>query len=237
MFGSVEQGIGWGDAGPEPGYFPFYIGLMLSAASVANGVLTVVRWQALSIAFVSRSAFRQVLSVFIPTAFIPGISGQLYAQFAVAVSVSMIISAINALTLSPALCSLILKHRKKPTGVMGWMQSRIDKTRDGYTKVVTPMARRGIVALLLVVGFAAATGGIGSMVPSGFLPDEDQGAFMAEVQLPDAASTNRTLAAVEEVEKTIANRPWKQSVFTVSGYSLIDGLALPNRALVVVELK
>jgi len=178
-----------------------------------------------------------LLSVFIPTAFIPGISGQLYAQFAVAVSVSMIISAINALTLSPALCSLILKHRKKPTGVMGWMQSRIDKTRDGYTKIVTPMARRGIVALLLVVGFAAATGGIGSMVPSGFLPDEDQGAFMAEVQLPDAASTNRTLAAVEEVEKTIANRPWKQSVFTVSGYSLIDGLALPNRALVVVELK
>ena len=178
-----------------------------------------------------------LLSVFIPTAFIPGISGQLYAQFAVAVSVSMIISAINALTLSPALCSLILRHRKKPTGVMGWMQGRIDRTRDGYTKLVTPLARRGIVALLLVVGFAAATGGIGSMVPSGFLPDEDQGAFMAEVQLPDAASTNRTLAAVEEVEKTIANRPWKQSVFTVSGYSLIDGLALPNRALVVVELK
>jgi hydrophobe/amphiphile efflux-1 (HAE1) family protein len=178
-----------------------------------------------------------LLSVFIPTAFIPGISGQLYSQFAVAVSVSMIISAINALSLSPALCSLILRHRKKPTGVMGWMQGRIDKTRDGYTKVVTPLARRGIIALLLVVGFAAATGGIGSLVPSGFLPDEDQGAFMAEVQLPDAASTNRTLAAVEEVEKTIADKPWKQSVFTVSGYSLIDGLALPNRALVVVELK
>ena len=178
-----------------------------------------------------------LLSVFIPTAFIPGISGQLYAQFAVAVSVSMIISAINALTLSPALCSLILRHRKKPTGVIGWMQSGIDKTRDGYTKLVTPLARRGIVALLLVLGFAAATGGIGSMVPSGFLPDEDQGAFMAELQLPDAASTNRTLAAVEEVEKTIAGRPWLQSMFTVSGYSLIDGLALPNRALVVVELK
>ncbi|KII29278.1 MULTISPECIES: tripartite tricarboxylate transporter TctB family protein [Pseudomonas] len=72
MFGSVEQGIGWGDAGPEPGYFPFYIGLMLSAASVANGVLTVVRWQALSIAFVSRSAFKQVLSVFIPIALFVG---------------------------------------------------------------------------------------------------------------------------------------------------------------------
>ncbi|MCK8664936.1 tripartite tricarboxylate transporter TctB family protein [Pseudomonas azerbaijanoccidens] len=68
MFGSVEQGIGWGDAGPEPGYFPFYIGLLLSAASVANGVLTLVRWQALSVAFVNRDAFKQVLSVFVPIA-------------------------------------------------------------------------------------------------------------------------------------------------------------------------
>ncbi|MEI7871063.1 MAG: multidrug efflux RND transporter permease subunit [Alphaproteobacteria bacterium] len=178
-----------------------------------------------------------LLSVFIPTAFIPGISGQLYSQFAVAVSVSMVISAINALSLSPALCSLILRHRKKPRGVMAWLQNGIDKSRDGYVRVVTPIARRGFIALLLVAGFVAATGGIGSLVPSGFLPDEDQGAFMAELQLPDAASTNRTLAALEEVEKTIAGRPWLQSMFTVSGYSLIDGLALPNRALVVVGLK
>ncbi|WP_330215520.1 tripartite tricarboxylate transporter TctB family protein [Pseudomonas sp. AM8] len=72
MFGSVEQGIGWGDSGPEPGYFPFYIGLLLSAASVGNGVLTVVRWHALSVSFVSRHAFRQVLSVFIPFALFVG---------------------------------------------------------------------------------------------------------------------------------------------------------------------
>ena len=178
-----------------------------------------------------------LLSVFIPTAFIPGISGQLYSQFAVAVSVSMVISAINALTLSPALCSLILRHKKKPTGVIAWMQNGIDKTRDGYVRIVTPLARRGIVAILLVAGFVLATGGVGSLVPSGFLPDEDQGAFMAEVQLPDAASTNRTLGAVEQVEKTIQGKPWLQSVFTVSGYSLLDGLALPNRALVVVAMK
>ncbi len=178
-----------------------------------------------------------LLSVFIPTAFIPGITGQLYQQFAVAVSVSMVISAINALSLSPALCSLILRHRKKPRGVMAWLQNGIDRSRDGYVRLVTPLARRGAVALLLVVGFAAATGGIGSLVPSGFLPDEDQGAFMAEVQLPDAASTNRTLASIEQVEKLIEGRPWLQSVFTVTGYSLIDGLNLPNRALVVVGLK
>ncbi|HMK01909.1 MAG TPA: efflux RND transporter permease subunit, partial [Reyranella sp.] len=82
-----------------------------------------------------------LLSVFIPTAFIPGITGQLYSQFAVAVSVSMVISAINALSLSPALCSLILRHRKKPRGVIAWMQNGIDRTRDGYIRVVTPIAR------------------------------------------------------------------------------------------------
>ena len=178
-----------------------------------------------------------LLSVFIPTAFIPGITGQLYQQFAVAVSVSMVISAINALSLSPALCSLILRHRKKPRGVMAWLQNGIDRSRDGYVRLVTPLARRGFIALLLVGGFMLATGGIGSLVPSGFLPDEDQGAFMAEVQLPDAASTNRTLASIEEVEKQIIGKPWLQSVFTVSGYSLLDGLNLPNRALVVAGLK
>jgi hydrophobe/amphiphile efflux-1 (HAE1) family protein len=178
-----------------------------------------------------------LLSVFIPTAFIPGIAGQLYKQFAVAVSVSMVISAINALSLSPALCSLILRHRGKPRGVMAWLQGGIDKSRDGYVRLVTPLTRRSIIALLLVGFFALGTGGIGRLVPTGFLPDEDQGALMAEVQLPDAASTNRTLAAVEQVEKTIVGRPWLQSMFTVSGYSLIDGLNLPNRALVVVGLK
>jgi hydrophobe/amphiphile efflux-1 (HAE1) family protein len=178
-----------------------------------------------------------LLSVFIPTAFIPGITGQLYSQFAVAVSVSMVISAINALSLSPALCSLILRHRKKPRGVIAWMQNGIDRTRDGYIRVVTPIARRGIVSVLLVVGFVAATGGLNALVPSGFLPDEDQGAFMAEVQLPDAASTSRTLAAINQVEAVVEGKPWLKSIFTVSGYSLLDGLNLPNRALVVAAMK
>src|SRR5207302_1650155 len=106
-----------------------------------------------------------LLSVFIPTAFIPGISGKLYQQFAVAVSVSMIISAINALSLSPALCSLILRHRRKPKGIMAWMQNGIERSRSGYVRLVTPLARRGLVALLLVGGFVAATGGLGVLVP------------------------------------------------------------------------
>ncbi len=178
-----------------------------------------------------------LLSVFIPTAFIPGITGQLYQQFAVAVSVSMVISAINALSLSPALCSLILRHRKKPRGVMAWIQNGIDSSRNGYVRLVSPLARRFVIALLLVAGFVAATGGLATVVPTGFLPDEDQGAFMAELQLPDAASTSRTLASLTEVEGVIEGKPWLKSIFTVSGYSLLDGLALPNRALVVVALK
>ena len=91
-----------------------------------------------------------LLSVFVPTAFIPGITGQLYKQFAVAVSVAMVISAINALSLSPALCSLLLRHRGKPKGVMAWLQNGIDRSRDGYVRLVTPLARRGFLAVLLV---------------------------------------------------------------------------------------
>jgi hydrophobe/amphiphile efflux-1 (HAE1) family protein len=178
-----------------------------------------------------------LLSVFVPTAFIPGITGQLYKQFAVAVSVSMLISAINALSLSPALCSLILRRRKKPRGVMAWLQGGIDRTRDGYAKLVTPITRRAFIALILVAGFALGSGGLAKLVPSGFLPEEDQGAFMAEVQLPEAASTSRTLDAVTQVENLLVGRPWLQSYFAVSGYSLLDGLAQPNRALVIVTLK
>src|SRR5439155_1248659 len=112
-----------------------------------------------------------LLSVFVPTAFIPGIAGQLYKQFAVAVSVAMVISAINALSLSPALCSLILRHRRKPRGVMAWLQNGIDGTRNGYVRLVTPLTRRAFIAVVLVGGFVLGTGWIGSIVPTGFLPD------------------------------------------------------------------
>ena len=159
-----------------------------------------------------------LLSVFIPTAFIPGISGQLYSQFAVAVSVvdgdlgdQRAVAVAGALLADPA------PPQEAQRGVMAWLQNGIDKTRDGYMQArdaagPARLHRRCCWS----AASSLATGGIGCLVPSGFLPDEDQGAFMAEVQLPDAASTNRTLAAVEEVEKTIAGRPWLQSIFTVA---------------------
>src|SRR5205085_1940099 len=178
-----------------------------------------------------------LLSVFVPTAFIPGITGQLYQQFAVAVSVSMLISALNALSLSPALCAVLLRHRGHRRGLIAYFQRGIDKSRDRYVAMVRPLARRALITGALVVAFALAAGWLAKVVPTGFLPEEDQGAFFVEAQLPDAASLNRTTAVVAEVEKIIQDRPWTQNVLSVTGYSLIDGLALSNKALAVVGLK
>jgi hydrophobe/amphiphile efflux-1 (HAE1) family protein len=175
--------------------------------------------------------------VFVPTAFIPGITGQLYQQFAVAVSVSMIISAVNALSLSPALCTLLLRHSGPRRGLIAYLQRGIDKSRDGYIALVRPLAGRALITGVLVIAFAAATGWLTKIVPTGFLPEEDQGAFFAEIQLPDAASLNRTNTVVTEVEHILQDRPSAKSLLAVSGYSLIDGLALPNKALLIVGLK
>jgi multidrug efflux pump subunit AcrB len=178
-----------------------------------------------------------LLSVFVPTAFIPGITGQLYQQFAVAVSVSMLISAVNALSLSPALCAVLLRHRGRRRGLIAFFQRAIDRSRDGYSAIVQQLARRVLITAALVVAFVFGAGWLAKVVATGFLPDEDQGAFLAEVQLPDAASLNRTNKVVAQVEKMIQDRPWTQSVVTISGYSLIDNLALPNKAAVIVGLK
>src|SRR6185503_7306067 len=99
-----------------------------------------------------------LLSVFVPTAFIPGITGQLYKQFAVAVSVSMVISAINALSLTPALCAVLLRHRGPRRGLIAWLQRGIDKSRDGYVRLVRPLARRALITVALVLAFALGTG-------------------------------------------------------------------------------
>src|SRR6516165_1794978 len=178
-----------------------------------------------------------LLSVFVPTAFIPGITGQLYQQFAVAVSVSMLISAVNALSLSPALCTVLLRHGGPRRGLIAYFQRGIDRSRDGYSALVRPLARRALITGALVVAFALAAGWLAKVVPTGFLPEEDQGAFFAEVQLPDAASLNRTTTVVAQVEKLIQDRPWTQNLLTVAGYSLVDDLSLPNKALAVVGLK
>ncbi len=178
-----------------------------------------------------------LLSVFVPVGFIPGLTGELYKQFAVAVSVSMLLSAINALTLSPALCAVLLKPHSGPRrGPMRYVLGGIDYVCGGYAAIVARLVQR---ALLVLVGLAAVVAGIvfvGGKVPTGFLPEEDQGAFFMELQLPEGASTNRTVAVAAQVEQMLAPVPGIVDVTTVIGYSFLNGLAQSNRAFFVVTL-
>jgi HAE1 family hydrophobic/amphiphilic exporter-1 len=178
-----------------------------------------------------------LLSVFVPVAFIPGISGRLFRQFAVAVSVSMLISALNALTLSPALCSLLLKPGQKTVGPMRYVLGAIDRTRRGYVAVVRRLVR---VAALCLLGLVAVVGGswaLFQVTPTGFLPEEDQGAIFTLLQLPEAASVNRTSELARQVETIIRKEPGVADVLTVVGFDFLNGLSMPNHAFFVVRLK
>ena len=182
-----------------------------------------------------------LLSVFVPVAFIPGIIGRLYAQFAVTVSVAMLISALTALTLSPALCGLFLRSgREHGTSLYGRamakLSSGIDKVRDGYVFVVARLVRVALLSLLLVAAFGGIAYLINRVTPTGFLPEEDQGRFFVEMKLPPAASQNRTRGAVEEVEKLVRGIPGVQDVTAVIGRSFIDSLNEPNAAFLTVTL-
>ncbi|RCW88278.1 efflux RND transporter permease subunit [Paracoccus lutimaris] len=178
-----------------------------------------------------------LLSVFVPTAFVPGITGALYQQFAVAVSVSMVISAMNALSLSPALCSIILKRKAEPKGVFKLFNRGVEGMRSGYVRLVTPLTRRAILAGAVLLAFVVGTGIVGKQVPTGFLPVDDQGAFMGEFQLPADASVERTAKVGDEVLKLLQKQDALQDIFVVAGFSLIDGVVLPNRGFFVVTMK
>jgi HAE1 family hydrophobic/amphiphilic exporter-1 len=178
-----------------------------------------------------------LLSVFLPVAFIPGITGQLFQQFAAVVAFSMLISATNALTLSPALCAILLKPSGHRRGPMRYVMGGIDRVRDGYAYIVARLVRFAVLVLVLIAGFGFATGWLFTVTPTGFLPEEDQGAFMAEVQLPPGASVNRTLEVVKELEQLVAADPAVAHVVTVTGYSLLDGAVKSNAAAVIGRLK
>ncbi|MBK5962869.1 hydrophobe/amphiphile efflux-1 family RND transporter [Thiocystis minor] len=178
-----------------------------------------------------------LLSVFLPVAFIPGITGQLFQQFAAVVAFSMLISAINALTLSPALCAILLKPTHHKRGPMRYLMRGIDQVRDGYAGIVARLVRFSLLVLVLVAGVGLATGWLFKITPTGFLPEEDQGAFMAQIQLPEGASVNRTLEVVKQVEALIGQDPAVAHVLTVPGFSILDGVVQSNSALAVIRLK
>jgi hydrophobic/amphiphilic exporter-1 (mainly G- bacteria), HAE1 family len=178
-----------------------------------------------------------LLSVFVPVAFIPGIVGKLYQQFAIAVSVSMLISALNALTLSPALCAMVLRHGRVPGRIIRAMQGGIDGMQRGYAGIVRRLAPRMLLTLALVAVAVLLIGGFGRAVPSGFLPEEDQGALLMEAQLPEGASLNRTAAVAAEVDRITQATPGVAAITTIVGYSLIDGINQSNKAAFFVALK
>jgi len=178
-----------------------------------------------------------LLSVFVPVAFIPGISGQLFRQFAVAVSVSMLISAINALTLTPALCGVLLKPGQKSAGPMRYVLRAIDRTRDGYVAVVRRLVRVSLIGIVVVAGALAASAWLFSRTPQSFLPDEDQGVIFAALRLPEGVSLNRTEDVVKQVENIIKPIPGVEGVLSVVGLNFIDYVASANQAFFVIRLR
>ena len=178
-----------------------------------------------------------LLSVFVPVAFIPGVSGQLFRQFAVTVSAAMLISALNALTLSPALCAVFLRPRDKSRGPMGYVLRGIDHVRNGYAAVVRRLVRVAVLGVVLIGVCAVGIWGTESITPTSFLPEEDQGAFFVLAQLPDGASVERTRAVAERLENMLRPLPQVRAVLSIVGFSLLDGGAQSNAAFIVVILK
>ncbi len=180
-------------------------------------------------------------AVFLPTVFIPGITGKLYQQFAVTIAISMMISVFVALSLSPALSALILKPRKEARGLLGkfyaWFNDVFGKSTNGYVRFCGVLIRKmsmsliflGIVALLVVV--------LGKGLPGGFLPEEDQGYFYAGIQLPNASSLQRANVAIDDVEKVIMGTPGVEYCTSVGGFSLLSGVVNTYSGFFFVTLK
>jgi HAE1 family hydrophobic/amphiphilic exporter-1 len=180
-------------------------------------------------------------SVFIPTAFIPGITGRLYQQFAVTIAISVIISAFNALSLSPALAALLLRPKRPSHGPLRrffeWFNRAFGRTTDGYIRASRALIRKSAVAVVVLLLFGVAAAFFGAKLPSGFLPDEDQGYVYVNLQLPFAASLQRTDQAAREIEGILAKMPGVQYTTSVIGFSLLSYVQCSYNAFFFVTLK
>ena len=178
-----------------------------------------------------------LLAVFVPAAFLPGITGELYRQFALTIAVATVFSSINALTMSPALAALVLRlpSEHKHAFFRGF-DNVFRKTENGYMNVVKTMVRRTALMVLLALGLVTITGWQFTSLPTGFLPTEDQGYIMVHVQLPDAASQERTNKVLDKIDAIIKETPGAADWVIFGGYNLIDGTASSNAAIVFVTL-
>ena len=180
-------------------------------------------------------------AVFVPTAFIPGITGRLYQQFAVTIAIAVILSAFNALTLSPALSALMLRPRKASRGPLAaffaWFNRMFGRATNGFVQWSGSLLRKSVVVVALLVVFGAAAALIGNKVPSSFLPDEDQGYMFLHLQLPNAASLQRTDETCRKVEAILAKTPGVKYTTTVVGFSLLSFVRTSYNGLFFITLK
>jgi HAE1 family hydrophobic/amphiphilic exporter-1 len=180
-------------------------------------------------------------AVFVPTIFIPGITGRLYQQFAVTIAVSVLISAFNALSLSPALAALLLRPKKKSGGPLGgfynWFNRMYERVTHGYVGLSALLIRKAIFGLLFVLFATIAVGVMGKKLPGGFLPEEDQGYIYVLASLPYAASQERTSEVARQCEDILHNTPGIKGYTTVVGFSLLSGVRNTYSAFFWVTLK
>ena len=180
-------------------------------------------------------------AVFVPTAFIPGITGRLYQQFAVTIAISVILSAFNALTLSPALAALLLRPKEASHGLLrrffDWFNRVFERATDGYVHWSGVLVQKTVVVVVLLVAFGLAAGFFANRVPTSFLPDEDQGYAFVAMQLPNGASLERTAAAVADIDKVILNTPGVQYTTDFVGFNLLSIVRTSYNATFFVRFK
>ncbi|WP_194315390.1 efflux RND transporter permease subunit [Klebsiella pneumoniae] len=196
------------------------------------------RFVAATIKEIGVSLALTLLAVFVPVALLPGIVGELYRQFAVTLSTAVALSSLVALTLTPALCALLLRPRPaRPAAMWRAFNRLLDGTRDGYGRLVGWMNRRPWLALAATVAAGALVAFSFTSMPKGFLPQEDQGYLFASVQLPEAASLERTEAVMAQARKLLMANPAVEDVIQVSGFNILNGTSASNGGFISVMLK
>ena len=181
-------------------------------------------------------------AVFIPVGFMTGLTGSLYRQFALTIAFSVLLSAFNALTLSPALGAMILRprmaRRRGPLQFLfGLFNTGFEHAQNGYIRICGLLVHKLGVALIILVGFVVLAGGLGKTLSRSFLPDEDQGYFMVNVELPEAASLQRTLAVMKTIDAVLRTEPAIQYVSGIGGYSMLSQTSSPRNAFFFCSLK
>src|SRR5215467_13269849 len=180
-------------------------------------------------------------AVFVPVAFMGGVTGQLCRQFALTIAVAVVFSVINALTLSPALAAMLLRKPKPGRGPISkffkWFNRTFDRMSNGYSSIVGIIARKAARSMLLLVVVVAGIWLVGKFVPGGFIPDEDKGYMFVAVQLPEGASLQRTDAVLKQVESIVGSTEGVRSSVGVAGMNILNSLNFPNSALMFIGLK